>query len=541
MKKEKIQFPLSRKIALMATAMALLVSLIVIVFNYQYYKTEMFEHYEQDARSVCVRAAGRIDPDRVTHYLAAGEKDEAYEQSYQIICTIQENTEVKYIYAFKPGPDGVQYLLDTDRTGTGFRLGQKGPYEEGGFQDNIEKMLCGEEIEPIISNGRFGWLMSVLYPLKDSNGELACYVVADIDMEEVMADLQVFSNRMFLLMAVITVILALIDYFITKKTIADPITEISDAAGRLVEERSKTNTGTAIFDKLTIRSRDEIEALYKSLNHMEKDMNTYVRDLVHVTAERERIGAELSIATQIQADMLPRVFPPFPERTDFDIYATMVPAKEVGGDFYDFFLIDDDHLGLVMADVSGKGVPAALFMVIAKTLIKDRAMMGGSPAEILQHVNEQLCQGNEAELFVTVWLAIVELSTGKGLAANAGHEHPALCRRDGQYELVVYRHSLAVAAMEGIRFKEHSFELKPGDSLFVYTDGVTEAMNERNELFGTDRMLAALNIRPDAEPSMLLRNVKAEIDGFVGSAPQFDDMTMMCLHYRGTEAKPCVK
>jgi sigma-B regulation protein RsbU (phosphoserine phosphatase) len=165
-------------------------------------------------------------------------------------------------------------------------------------------------------------------------------------------------------------------------------------------------------------------------------------------------------------------------------------------------------------------------------------MMGGSPAEILQHVNEQLCQGNEAELFVTVWLAIVELSTGKGLAANAGHEHPAICRREGQYELVVYRHSLAVAAMEGIRFKEHSFELKPGDRLFVYTDGVTEATNERNELFGTDRMLAALNIRPDAEPSMLLRNVKAEIDGFVGSAPQFDDMTMMCLHYRGTEAKP---
>ena len=541
MKKEIIQFPLSRKIALMATALALFVSLIVILFNYQYYRAEMFEHYERDARNVCVIAAGRIDPDRVAHYLAVGEKDEAYDRTYRIICDIQQNNEVKYIYAFKPEPDGVRYFLDTDQTETGYQLGQKGSYDEDDFQDSIEKMLRGEEIKPIVSNGKYGWLMSVLYPLKDSAGELACYVVADIEMEEVLAELRSFANRMFLLMAIITVVLALIDYLITKKTIADPITEISDAAGRLVEERSKTNTGTAIFEKLTIRSRDEIGALYKSLNHMEKDMNTYVRDLVHVTAEKERIGAELSIATQIQADMLPRVFPPFPERTDFDIYATMTPAKEVGGDFYDFFLIDEDHLGLVMADVSGKGVPAALFMVIAKTLIKDRAMMGGSPAEILQHVNEQLCQGNEAELFVTVWLAIVELSTGMGLAANAGHEHPAICRRDGQYELVIYRHSLAVAAMEGIRFKEHSFELKPGDRLFVYTDGVTEATNGRNELFGTDRMLAALNIRPDAEPSMLLRNVKAEIDGFVGSAPQFDDMTMMCLHYRGTEAKPCVK
>lgn len=538
MRKEKIRFPLSRKIALMATALALFVSLIVIVFNYLYYKAEIFEHYEHDARNLCISVAGKIDPDRIEHYLASGEKDEAYERAYGIICDIQQNNEVKYIYFIKPEADGVRYFMDTDRTATGYQLGQKGPYDEDGFQNSIEKMLLGEEIKPIVSDGKLGWLMSVLYPLKNSSGELACYVVADIEMEEVVAKLRSFANRMFLLMAIITVVLALIDYLLTKKTIADPITTISDAAGRLVEERSKTNTGTAIFEKLSIRSRDEIGALYKSLNHMEKDMNIYVRDLVHVTAEKERIGAELGIAAQIQADMLPRVFPPFPERHDFDIYATMTPAKEVGGDFYDFFLIDSDHLGLVMADVSGKGVPAALFMVIARTLIKNRALMGGGPAEILQYVNEQLCQGNEAELFVTVWLAILELSTGKGLAANAGHEHPAVCRRDGRYELVVYHHSLAVAVMEGVRFREHSFELKPGDSFFVYTDGVTEATNEENELFGTDRMLSALNIRPDAEPDVLLKNVKAGIDGFVGSAPQFDDMTMMCLHYRGTEANP---
>ncbi|MBQ2042826.1 MAG: SpoIIE family protein phosphatase [Firmicutes bacterium] len=249
--------------------------------------------------------------------------------------------------------------------------------------------------------------------------------------------------------------------------------------------------------------------------------------------EKERIGAELNVATQIQADMLPRIFPAFPERNEFDLFASMAPAKEVGGDFYDFFLVDDDHIALVMADVSGKGVPAALFMVIAKTLIKNRALLGESPATVLKNVNEQLCEGNEAELFVTVWLAVIEISTGKGMAANAGHEHPVLRRAGGRYELVTYRHSPAVATMEGIRFREHPFELHPGDSLFVYTDGVPEATNSKDELFGNDRMLEALNSEPDAVPEQLLKNVRSGIDTFVGDAPQFDDITMLGFTYMG--------
>ncbi len=249
--------------------------------------------------------------------------------------------------------------------------------------------------------------------------------------------------------------------------------------------------------------------------------------------EKERIGAELNVATQIQADMLPRIFPAFPERKEFDLHASMDPAKEVGGDFYDFFLIDDDHIGLVMADVSGKGVPAALFMVIAKTLIKNQAQIGGSPAEVLAYVNDQLCEGNDAELFVTVWLGIIEISTGKGMAANAGHEHPVIRRAGGKYEMVKYRHSPAVATLEGIKFKEHEFELKPGDSLFVYTDGVPEATNFNDEMFGTDRMLAALNRNINATPKEALMAVKDDISAFVGEAPQFDDITMLGFSYFG--------
>ena len=254
-------------------------------------------------------------------------------------------------------------------------------------------------------------------------------------------------------------------------------------------------------------------------------------------AKRERIENELQLATNIQTSTLPHTFPAFPMRTEFDIYASMDPAKEVGGDFYDFFLIDDDHIGLVMADVSGKGVPAALFMMTARVLIKAHLQNGESPAKALGNANDQLCEGNEAELFVTVWAAVIEISTGRGVAANAGHEHPALRRAGGEYELQIYRHSPAVATMEGIPFKEHSFELNPGDSLFVYTDGVPEATSAEDELFGTDRMIEALNRDPDAAPELILKNVRAGVDGFVREAEQFDDLTMLCFRYIGSGNK----
>ena len=271
-------------------------------------------------------------------------------------------------------------------------------------------------------------------------------------------------------------------------------------------------------------------AVYMSLVIMRDQMQKYEKQ----QEVSNRLGMELNMATAIQASQLPRLFPAFPNRPEFDVYASMTPAKEVGGDFYDFFLIDNDHIGLVMADVSGKGVPAALFMMVARVLIKSHLQNGESPAEALKNVNDQLCEGNEAELFVTVWAAVLEISTGKGVAANAGHEHPAIRRAGGEYALQIYRHSPAVATMEGIPFREHSFQLDPGDSLFVYTDGVAEATDANNELFGNDRMLGALNIDPDAKPEAVLSNVMQGIDAFVAGAEQFDDITMLCLKYNGS-------
>ena len=312
--------------------------------------------------------------------------------------------------------------------------------------------------------------------------------------------------------------------------------KISDPLKKL-EADVRSISGGNLDSRTEVTTDDEIGSLANSFNLMTDSLQKYIADLKEATAKEQRIAGELSAATNIQASMLPRNFEEFSAGQAFDLYASMTPAKEVGGDFYDFFLIDGNHLGLVMADVSGKGVPAALFMVIAKTLIKNRAQMGGGPAEILQYVNEQLCEGNDAELFVTVWFAILDLSTGNGLAANAGHEHPAIRRSGGDFELVVYRHSPAVATMEGMRFREHAFELRPGDSLFVYTDGVPEATDAQNELFGSERMLSALNEKPDADPETLLHTVRRHIDAFVGDAPQFDDITMLGLKYKGPEEK----
>ena len=233
--------------------------------------------------------------------------------------------------------------------------------------------------------------------------------------------------------------------------------------------------------------------------------------------------------------MLPRIFPPFPQKKEIDLFASMTPAKEVGGDFYDFFLTDDDHLALVIADVSGKGVPAALFMVISKTLIKNRAMQGGTPAQILADVNNQLCEGNEADMFVTCWLGIFELSTGKMTAASAGHEFPAVCGPDRKFELFRDKHGFVLAGMEGARYRDYEMQLERGGSIFVYTDGVPEATDVNGEMFGTDRLLEALNRRPDKKPAEFLNEVGSAVKEFTGEAPQFDDITMIGMTWHGKD------
>ena len=278
---------------------------------------------------------------------------------------------------------------------------------------------------------------------------------------------------------------------------------------------------------------NEIGQLSEDVVDLTRELDQHIERIGSITAEKERISSELQLASRIQASMIPQVFPPFPDRHEFELFALMDPAKEVGGDFYDFFLIDDDHLCLVIADVSGKGIPGALFMMVSEVILRSCAMLGRSAAEILTKTNEGICSNNQAGMFVTVWVGILELSTGKLTAANAGHEYPALKRADGSFELLRDKHGLVIGAMPGVRYREYELQLQPGDKLFVYTDGVPEATAADNSMFGKERMLAALNEDPAASPEQLLGHVRRAVDGFVKEAEQFDDLTMLCVEYKG--------
>ncbi|MBO6054207.1 MAG: SpoIIE family protein phosphatase [Oscillospiraceae bacterium] len=338
------------------------------------------------------------------------------------------------------------------------------------------------------------------------------------------------SQRMFIILTAVLILLAIAAALFVAGRIVKPVEHMTERLDSL-------SASGDVFEMEDIyRTGDEIEVLAETFASISRRAKDYIRQITEITAEKERIGTELALATRIQADMLPNTYPAFPDRKEFDIYATMDPAREVGGDFYDYFLVDDDHLCMLIADVSGKGIPAALFMMASRIILASNAKQGRSPAEILRSTNDAICQNNREEMFVTVWLGILEISTGKLTAANAGHEYPVLMQSGGRFELYKDRHGFVIGGMADMKYTEYELQLTPGSRLFLYTDGVPEAADEENGLFGIERMLAALNADPGASPKEMLQGVRKAVDDFVQDAEQFDDLTMLGLEYRGCSA-----
>ena len=540
--KAKKKKSLGKRLAVSSAWFSLIVIIITTAFVATYkYAVEMDECNETAYAYACT-ASELIDGEKLMGYLQSTgvdqdgnptySTDDYYNRIQKYLNTTQEEYFLmKYFYVFVPQEDDIIYVWDADNEAGACHLGDREEYMKGG-KEAVDKAFNHNPVKElsIFDDEIYGNIVCAYYPIYDNAGDPVAVVGVDLSMERIIKT--VVRNVLFIdiFIVLITLIVVGLGNLTIRRRLVQPIGKLNSATKSMIENIDRDQE-----IRLDIHTDDELEELANSFGKMNDDLRVYLKELENVTAEKERIGAELSIATQIQADMLPRDFPAFPERKEFELFASMDPAKEVGGDFYDFFLIDDDHIALVMADVSGKGVPAALFMVNAKTLIKNRALMGGGPAEILDYVNEKLSERNKLQYFVTVWLAIVDLTTGKGLAANAGHEHPSLRRKGGEFDLVIYNHSPGVAMFESMLFREHPFELKPGDTLFVYTDGVPEATDNENNLFGTDRMLAALNRDTDADPETLLRTVRKEIDDFVGGAPQFDDITMLAFRYNGND------
>lgn len=364
-------------------------------------------------------------------------------------------------------------------------------------------------------------------PINIADWVLCIRIPQELVMRPV-SEIEVVIKRMFIIFAIIFFLVAIFSFIIVRifaNKLTRPILDLKYD----VEEISGGN-----LDYMArAEGNDEITDLANAFNDMTLSLKNYIRDLTSITAEKERIGAELNVATHIQSSMLPSIFPAFPNDKRFDIYATMDPAKEVGGDFYDFFMIDEKHMAIVVADVSGKGVPAALFMVIGKTLIKDHTGIKTDLSNVFYEVNNLLCESNSENLFITAFEAVINIENGHFTYVNAGHEMPFIYKKGKDWNAYPIKPGFVLAGMENMKFTTGDFYLEPGDKVFQYTDGVTEATNANNELYGMDRLKAALDANADKSVNELLPALKADIDKFVGTAPQFDDITMLGFEFKG--------
>ena len=522
---------LQPKLLLGLVAMAAILVMILAPSIARLYRTRMEEQYSKLAFGQAAVAADLIDGDRVEQYYLTGEKDAYYEEIHRYLLDAKEKMGLKYFYVVVPEDEVMFYIWDAGVAGEDgvCDLGDTDAYYGGGNELMHSAFAVDAEQTILITNNEeYGYLASAYVAILNGAGTPVALASVDISMDMIDQQIRQFLGLTLCVVLVVLLLSIFAYYYYVRRILIRPLGMLHHAAIGLVESQMENLSDF----KVDLHTGDELEDLSDAFRYMVSELNEYIRNLSRVTAEKERIGAELDVARHIQASMLPCIFPAFPERHEFDIYASMTPAKEVGGDFYDFFLVDDDHLAIVMADVSGKGVPAALFMMISKTLLKSAAQSGLSPKAVLEKVNNQLCENNDAEMFVTVWLGILEISTGKMKCANAGHEYPAIMRRGGGFQLFKDKHGLVLAGMEGARYREYELELNEGDRLFVYTDGVPEATNADTVLYGTDRMLHALNEAKDRSCCELLASLHRDVDAFVGAADQFDDITMLCIELR---------
>ncbi len=556
-----MKLSLRQKTVCMILLLALALTITAAAVGYDVYAGTMDAHYQMLAMNVSKTAASLVNAEEVRELVAQvmeiyrkdpaptydSDKEwaeylsqytgiseqESFTTLYDTLYKIKTANNVLSLYISYMDSESMTgiYIIDADKTETGCPTGTWDII----YPQNYEAMKHPENgFEAYITDTEeYGWLCSAGAAVLDDSGKAVAHVFTDISMESVMADRQAFLMRLCAILIGITTVITLALIKVVNAALVKPINSLASAASSYVEAKEEGEVSALAL--LDIHTGDEVENLSHALKRMERDINGYIENLTHVTAEKERIGAELSVATHIQASMLPCIFPAFPNRREFDIYATMTPAKEVGGDFYDFFLVDDDHLAVVIADVSGKGVPAALFMVIAKTLIKDHTQSGKPPEEVFTEVNRQLCEANDENLFVTAWMGVLEISTGKLVYVNAGHNPPVIGRKNGETEFLRSRPGFVLAGLDFTKYRAGSLELMPGDLLYLYTDGVTEAMNTAQELYGEERLKRTLDANVSAAPEEIFKAVKKDLDDFVADAPQFDDITMLAMRYLGRE------
>jgi sigma-B regulation protein RsbU (phosphoserine phosphatase) len=451
-------------------------------------------------------------------------------------CRIQARMDNVYFTFFDEENQRLVYVIDGNDREYAFLPGQWISNSNGTVDppNVIERTLESAWYMPITFGKASGWDATDYSNVYDREGNVIGYMTINIGIDSFGRQISMFLSIYVPVMVVVLVVMVYMAVHGMNKRIIRPINSLAEAARKYMSiSKVEKNVKTEVFKGLGIRTGDEIEELWDTMVDMEEDVSLAMEQIRTVTAKQERINVELNLARSIQAAALPTDFKGISKHSRFDIYASMTPAKEVGGDFYDFFMIDDDHLGMIIADVSGKGVPAALFMMVSKNLLKNTAKLGGKPSEMLRAVNDGLCEDGINDMFVTVWLGILTVSTGEVVASNAGHEYPFIADENGSYKLFKDPHGVVLGAIEGVKFVDYSFTLPKGGRIFVYTDGIAEAENEQEEFFGTNRIEECLNRTPGLTPEEQIKEMKRAVDEYAGKMEQFDDMTMLCLVYNG--------
>ena len=532
--RNNMAFNITAVIVLILAAFAIVVSVVGILKFLDAFDAE----YSNTTYHIADTAASLVNGDHIEEYLA-GEQTEEYARTRRILNAYCNRMNVSLVYVIKVDQSDYESFVSVfnavdnsvdnshyeewelghprETTNDEYREAYREIYENESPFEIIYRLNPGQGLRPHIT---------MIVPIDNDEGKVSALLCVQRPISELASVILSFVSYIIIASLVLVLVVAQFVVRFLRKWVVKPIRKISIEATRFAKENTK---GEELGD---VSKFEEIYNLSRSIDKMETDMVNYIDNLTTVTAERERIGTELNFAKQIQYSSLPTKFPAFPDREEFDVYAYMKPAKEVGGDFYNFVLVDDDHLAVWIGDVSDKGVPAALFMMSINIMINIRTCMGGTPSEIMAFVNDNICEHNGENMFITIWLGILEISTGRLTFVNAGHEDMAVYREGGEFELYKTKHNIAVGIQSGMVYKDFEMQLGKGDKIFIYTDGVPEATDPYDTLFNTDRMISALNEKKDGSPQEFLEIVYTRVKEFVGDRTQFDDLTMVGLELK---------
>ena len=544
MKKRK---KLGHKMTAICGVFVLVLSITLGMLGIYTYYVNIREMYEQYVETIIKIAGSHIDKADMEQCMETGNRTGNYMRTQTQLNNIKSLSDVEYLYVIQPlhtgERDNARYVWsaviedkDTYRDSSTLRNLSGADFDSGMAEKFMEVMAGEDEVTYYANNTEeYGYMLTGMYPLRNPEGRSIALVCADISMNEIYQDINQYILFVLCGTLLVGAIFLLVLLSLVNKSVVSPVIRMSQSTEDFVQQSNReTDPSGLVFRDPKVFTGDEIQLLGENLKEMTSRLVVYMRNLQEDAADRERISAELNVASGIKSSMLPNVFPAFPERTEFDIYAKLICAEEMTGDFYDFFLIDQNHLAVVIGDIDGIGVPAALLIVITQTLIKNYAKLKFDPQKVLTEANNQLSESNEG-MTATVFLGILELTNGIFTYVNAGHVAPLLKHAGGAFEPLPARDCFVLGSMAGVPYRQQSVQLVQGDMLFLYTKGLSEAENAEQVQYSYEHMHMRLNqvLGEVYELPDMLETMTRDVEEFLDGEPAKQDMTMLLLRYFG--------